>query len=140
MYITSERDYEGYGKYFIAQEYHVINNEPNTVIHEGRELYNKLVSYLLEKTTRDDDGRLTMPLLLNQHEADKLIQNHLANSGLQYLKKKFKKKEEYLKSINETLRNMNKRALLKEFLTPVNIQKSIPISDISLKPDRETTK
>ena len=130
----------------LAQEYRIFNNESDTVVEQSRELNNKLVAYILNNTTRDNDGRLNMPLLWNPQVADKLSQNqHLAFSILQSLKNKNKNKPEYLKSIDETFKKQEQLGIIEKIENPVQYKKEhpnfsyLPYMAI-IKPDRETTK
>ena len=68
----------------LAQEYKDYINKSETVEENSRELNNKLASYIINNTTQEPDGRLTMPSLWNPQVSDKLSQNqHLALSILQ---------------------------------------------------------
>ena len=130
----------------LAQEYKNYINESETAEENSRELNNKLASYIINNTTQEPDGRLTMPLLWNPQVSDKLSQNqNLALSILQSLKHKNKKKPELLKAINETFKKQEELGIIEKVEDPVQYKKLhpnfsyLPYMAI-MKPERETTK
>ena len=130
----------------LAQEYKNYINESETVEENSRELNNKLASYIINNTTQEPDGRLTMPLLWNPQVSDKLSQNqHLALSILQSLKHKNKKKPELLKAIDETFKKQEELGIIEKIEDPVQYKKLHPNCSYLpymaiMKPERETTK
>ena len=130
----------------LIQEYRMYNSE-SVADHEGsRELNKKLISYIIDNTTQELDGRLTMPLLWNPRVSDKLSQNqYLAFSILQSLKHKSKNKPGYLKEIDETFKKQEKLGIIEKIKDPILYKKLhpnfsyLPFMAV-IKPDRETTK
>ena len=127
--------------------YDTLNYDKEKFVDDSDETNEKLINFVLRNTTRNDDGRLVMPLIWN-HKVDHLLGKN-RNLATQILKSNFKKlsknSNEYLKMVDQTFREQTEMGIIEridnldQFLEE-NPSHSFLAHMGVFKPDRETTK
>ncbi len=110
------------------------------------EINDKLVKFALQHTTRDDTGRLTMPLLWNGKVAHLLGKNeNLARQILKANKKKLLKKPDYFKMMDDNIKEQESQGIIEkisnldQFLEEHPEHSFLPHMGV-FKPGHETSK
>ena len=124
-----------------------LHKDTSVYTDESVEIHDKLIDYALEKTKRNNDGRLIMPLLWNPRVSHLLGQNFgLSKQILMCLLKKYHgKDEDRLKQLNKVFKDQEEAGIIKrvdnlEQLLQEHPEASfLPYMGI-FKPERETTK
>ncbi|XP_068246865.1 uncharacterized protein [Palaemon carinicauda] len=114
---------------------------------ETVEIHTQLVNYVLEKTTRNSEGRLVMPLLWNPRVSHLLGHNfNISEKILSSLQRKLQGNLDYkLKQINMIFKEQADAGIIDRIENLDQFKKEHPESSFMpfmgiFKPDRETTK
>ncbi|XP_068224897.1 uncharacterized protein [Palaemon carinicauda] len=118
-----------------------------SIYSETVEIHTQLVNYVLEKTTRNSEGRLVMPLLWNPRVSHLLGHNfNISEKILSGLQRKFQGNlDDTLKQINMVFKEQADAGIIERIENLDKFKKEHPESSFMpfmgiFKPDRETTK
>ena len=124
----------------------VLNIENVTKDNVTSEINNNLVKFALSNCTREDNGRIKMPLLWNSSNSHLLGKNfNLSKVILQSNFKKFKKNKDLINVVDQTFKEQESLGIiekienLNEFLSEHPECSFLPHMSV-LKPDRDTTR
>ncbi|XP_068226482.1 uncharacterized protein [Palaemon carinicauda] len=122
-------------------------DKETSIYSETVEIHTQLVNYVLEKTTRNSEGRLVMTLLWNPRVSHLLGHNfNISEKILSGLQRKFQGNlDDKLKQINVVFKEQADAGIIERMENLDNFKKEHPESSFMpfmgiFKPDRETTK
>ena len=125
---------------------HVLGKDLLYNPNEPSDLDEKLVKFCLDNASRDDDGRIVMPLLWNAKVKHHLANNlSLAKNILRSCYKKYSKFPEKLKMIDDNFKELEGLNVIKRIPNLENFLKETPSASFLghmsvFRPSKETTK